>query len=192
MKKNQIALAGVAFAFVLGGAGAAFAQNVDPMQPGNAYHKFKKPIYRPLKVTPKPMAPAPVAAPGYALGNALATPFNAVGAVGGPIGIAGSVGAGAVSGATTLALSPLAGLTGGGVGISPVAAPPLPIVARYAGTGKVTTTYDEGYAQDVPVDSSGPIYKINYKESGERTVTPFSLLAFPVTGVTSAITTPFH
>lgn len=191
MKMTNVALAGVAAAFLLSGVGSAFAQNVDPQDPGNSYHKFKQPKYRPLKVTPRPMA-RPAVGPGEAVGGALAAPFNAVGAVGGPIGVAGSVAGGAVAGASTLAFAPLAGLTGGTVGISPVPAPPLPVVARYARTGKVTSTYDEGYAQDVPVDASGPIYKLNYKEAGVRTVTPFSLVAFPITAATSVITSPLR
>ncbi len=199
MKMMSVVLATVAATVV---AGSAFAQDAqsdllkkkNQIQGSRAEDHRGSAKYRPLtvsKLNAAPLAPAAGAADaGTAVGGALAAPFNAIGGVGGPVGVAGSVAGGAVSGATSLAFAPLAGLTGGSVGISPVAAPPLPIEARYANTGKVFSSYDEGYSQDVPVDASGPIYKINDKAI--RTVTPFTLAAFPLTAATSVITSPFR
>ena len=197
MKMMSVVIAAVAVSFV---AGSAFAQDADllakknQIQSSRGYDHKGSAKYRPLtvsKLNRAPLAPAAGAGdPGTAVGGALAAPFNAVGAVGGPVGIAGSVAGGAVAGATSLAFAPFAGLSGGSVGISAIAAPPLPIEARYANTGKVFSSYDEGYAQDVPVDASGPIYKISDKAI--RTVTPFTLAAFPITAATSAITSPFR
>ena len=126
------------------------------------------------------------------LGDTLASPFNAVGAAGGPIiGTgAGILGAG-IAGSTSLVTAPFAGLTGTAPGISGMPAPPLPIKARFANSGPVTSTYDEGFAQDVPVDKSGPIYMID-NTGHDRTVTPFSLLVYPISGATYALTSPLR
>ena len=178
MRKFTIVMAGLTAALLAGEMSSAFAQeppavdaaarrkvviNSNNRHPGAAK-------YRPLTVT------APVAA-GVGVADS---------AVGVATGTAGAV----VSGVGGLVSAPFAGLGGGGVGISPIAAPPLPIKARYAGTGKVFLSYDEGYSQDVPVDASGPIYKIDDK--GIRTVTPFSLAAFPLTAATTLVTAPIR
>ena len=107
------------------------------------------------------------------------------------LGVAGGVVGGTIGGVTSVVAAPLLGLSGGAVGISANPAPPLPIKARYANTGAVTTTFDEGFAQDVPVDRSGPIYMID-NTGHDRVVTPFSLVAFPALAATSIITTPFR
>ena len=168
MKKMVLVMAGLAAAMLVGEVGGASAQTMKKKMVVSNYDKKGSAKYRPLTV-------APNSTPGVV--------DNAAGVAGGIVG-------GTLAGAGTLIEAPFAGLSGGGVGISPVAAPPLPIQARYARTGKVFASYDQGYSQDVPVDASGPIYKIDDKTI--RTVTPFSLLAFPVTAATSAITAPLR
>ena len=177
MKKISVVLAGVAVAVMAVSAGSASAQDAMSMkrkaQSSNNYSKKGSAKYRPLTV----QAPASAENSGP---NSLGTPIT------GALGVVGST----VTGAASLAVSPLQALGGAPVGISPDPAPPLPIKARYAGTGKVVSSYDQGYAQDVPVDASGPIYKIDDKAM--RSVTPFTLAAFPVAGLASAITTPLR
>ncbi len=201
MRTSNVLLASVAFAF-LSGTAVSYAQTMDGEASGQArIHgqaartNIKHNGYRPLTVGGRRgvvAAPAQTAAESVnGLGAAVASPFNGVAAVGGPVGFGGSVIGGALGGATTLATAPFSGLLGGQVGISNDAAPPLPIKARYAGTGAVTTTLDAGYAQEVPVDMSGPIYQID-NGGRDRSVTPFTLLAFPITGAVSAITSPLR
>lgn len=168
MKKMVLVMAGLAATMLIGEIGSASAQMMRKKVVVDDYNKKGSAKYRPLTVGPKPTS----------------------GVVENAAGVAGGVVGGAIAGAGTLIQAPFAGLSGGAVGISPVAAPPLPIEARYARTGKVFASYDQGYSQDVPVDASGPIYKINDKSI--RTVTPFSLLAFPITAATSAITAPLR
>lgn len=169
MKKMVLVMAGLAAAMLIGEVGGASAQMMKKKVTVHSdYNKKGSAKYRPLTVGAKPTG-------GVAADAA---------------GVAGGVVGGTLAGAGTLIEAPFAGLTGGSVGISPVAAPPLPIQARYARTGKVFASYDQGYSQDVPVDSSGPIYKIDDKAT--RTVTPFSLAAFPITAATSALTAPLR
>ena len=52
-------------------------------------------------------------------------------------------------------------------------------------------TVQEGYAQPVPVDKSGPIYMLD-ADAAARKVTPFSLIAYPLTGITSIISSPLR
>lgn len=167
MKKMVLVMAGLAATMLIGEVGGASAQMMKKKVVVSNYDKKGSAKYRPLTVGAKPSSVAGDAA-----------------------GVAGGVVGGTVAGVGTLIQAPFAGLSGGSVGISPVAAPPLPIEARYARSGKVFASYDQGYSQDVPVDNSGPIYKI--KDDAIRTVTPFSLLAFPVTAATSAITAPLR
>ncbi len=187
--------AGVAAAVLATAAGAAFAQTAQDagttMYPGqhhNAHHATAgiKGSYHPLTVSPAPVpvaAPAPVN-PITGVGDALATPFNTLGAPGQIVG-------GSIAGASSIAAAPFNGLFGTAPGISANPAPPLPIKARFVGTGAVTATFDEGFSQDVPVDKSGPIYMID-NTGHDRTVTPFSLLAFPVTAATYTLTQPLR
>lgn len=189
MINRNVVMAGVALTFIASGVATAFAQDaVVPTYPTHKrYHRPGTEQYRPLTVGPKQtsipsQATAAPAGVGTGLGTAVAAPFNAVGipAVG---GIAG--------GTANLAIAPLNGLFGGSVGISADAAPPLPIKARFANTGAVETSFDEGFSQDVPVDKTGPIYMID-NTGHDRTVTPFTLAAFPLTAATSAITSPLR
>lgn len=168
MKKMVLVMASLAAVLLVGEAGGASAQMMKKkVTVRSDYNKKGSAKYRPLTVAAKPTGVADDA-----------------------VGVAGGVLSGTVAGAGTLIAAPFAGLTGGSVGISPVAAPPLPIQARYARSGKVFASYDQGYSQDVPVDNSGPIYKIDDKAT--RTVTPFSLAAFPITAAASAITAPLR
>lgn len=204
MKHSKIMLAGVAVAMMAGGAVTGFAQGAPDAATGVPMKRMVKTHghaariqqtadeqgYRPLTVGAPPVVATPATAVG-GIGDALASPFNSAAGVGGPIGAGFGIAGSTIGGATTLATAPLAGLFGGPVGISPTPASPLPIKARYANTGAVESTIAEGYTQDVPVDKSGPIYQID-PDAPSRKVTPFSLLAFPITGVTSAITTPLR
>ena len=190
MKNSKVVLASVAVAFLSGSVATASAQGAPDSVTGVPTKKMHvhgqaartniktEAGYRPLTVGPKPAPTAADAVTG--VGTAIATPFATVPVLGGAIG-----------GATTLAASPLTGLFGGQPGISADRAPPLPIKARYANTGAVTTTLDDGYAQEVPVDRSGPIYMID-NGGKDRSVTPFSLVVFPITGATYAITQPLR
>ena len=204
MINRNVLMSGIAAAVLVAASSVSFAQMAPQPagEPGtdmypNRHHGVHhatagvKGTPHTLTVTPRPVA-APVVDPITGVTTALASPFNAVGAAGGPIvgtgfGVAGS----AITGAGTIIGAPFAGLTGTAPGISGNAAPPLPIKARFAGTGPVASTFDEGFAQDVPVDKSGPIYMID-NTGHDRTVTPFSLLAFPISGATYAITSPLR
>lgn len=197
MKNSKLVMTVAAFALLSGGVAAAFAQDAVPEA---APHVHRPVGYRPLTVGRHTIHPAAavVAAPVAAtagvvggLGNAIATPFNSLEAVGGPIGAVGGTVGGTVGGVVDLAVSPLGAIAGGPVGISNDAAPPLPIKARYAGTGAVANTVDEGYLQEVPVDKSGPIYMLD-NGGHDRVVTPFTLAAAPVAGALSIATSPFR
>lgn len=188
MKSSNLLMAGVTLAFLVGGVGSAFAQaqSVGPTD-ANPYNRKKTShghaartdiqnnTYRPLTVSPTGVAPLDagvgVAGAGVGLG----------------LGAAGSV----LGGVGSLVTAPISGLGGGQVGISGDVAPPIPIKARYAGTGAVSNTVEEGYTQPIPVDKSGPIYMLDNDAKG-RSVTPFSLFAFPLTGATSIITSPLR
>jgi hypothetical protein len=192
MKKHTVLLAGVAAALVLT-AGMASAQTMDPKLKRHHYGSHGAKDMHPLTVSPAPR-PAPMAGPAdvvTGIGGALATPFNAVGAAAGPVGVGAGVVGTTIGGVTSVVAAPFAGLAGGPVGISPNPAPPLPIKARFAGTGAVSATFDEGFSQDVPVDKSGPIYMID-NTGHDRVVTPFSLVAFPAVAATSIISAPFR
>ncbi|WP_131113331.1 hypothetical protein [Lichenihabitans psoromatis] len=204
MKNSKLVMAGVALAFLSGGVASAFAQGAPDDVSGVKSRKMHvhgqaartnvktEAGYRPLTVGAPRVARVPTPAESVnGLGAAVASPFNGIAAVGGPIGVGGSVIGGAIGGATSIATAPLGALLGAPVGISNDLAPPLPIKARYAHTGPVTTTLDDGYAQEVPVDRSGPIYMID-NGGKDRTVTPFTLLIFPVTGAVSALTSPLR
>lgn len=189
MKHNVVILAGMAASFLFS-AGLASAQTDEPLKQ-HRYGTHKQKDIRPLTVSPAP-APVGPGAVAAGIGGALASPFNSVGStIGGPVGAGVGVIGSTITGATTVIGAPFAGLAGGPVGISANPAPPLPIKARFANTGAVIGTFDEGFQQDVPVDRSGPIYMID-NTGHDRVVTPFSLVAFPVTAVTSIASTPFH
>lgn len=194
MKNSKLVMTAAALAFLSGGIASAFAQDAAPA-PVPRVHR-QPAGYRPLTVGARhaPVtheAPAPAEGFGTGLGNAIATPFNGIAAVGGPIGTGGALAGGVVGGAVDVAVSPFAAIAGGPVGISNDAAPPLPIKARYAGTGAVANTIDEGYLQEVPVDKSGPIYMID-NGGHDRVVTPFTVAAAPVAATLSIATSPFR
>lgn len=202
MKSSNVLMAGVALAFLAGGIGSAFAQaqSTGPSDE-NPYNRKKvshghaarsdqqNNTYRPLTVSPTGVAPvdAGVGVADVGLGAA----GGILGGVGTGIGDIGSGVGGAIGGAGSLVQAPFAGLSGGSVGISGSAVPPLPIKARYANSGAVADSVDEGFTKPVPVDKSGPIYMLD-ENATTRAVTPFSLLAFPLTGITSIISSPFR
>ena len=118
-----------------------------------------------------------VAAPAQAQPG-ITSPFGLVTA---PIGFAGNI-----------IQAPLNGLSQAfGFGPAIVASRPLPIVARYADAGPVTDSVNQGWAQPVPLAANGPIYKLEeVKNTG--TVSPFTLIAAPITAATTLAATPFN
>lgn len=195
MKKSNLLMAGVALAFLTSGVGSAFAQaqrvsatDENPYSRKKVAHGHaarggvQDNTYRPLTVSPTGVAPADTAG-------------GVIGGVGAGVGgILGGVGTGlgtGLGGVGTIAAAPFNGLAGGPVGISADPAPPLPIKARYANTGPVADSIEEGYTKPVPVDKSGPIYMLD-NTAASRSVTPFSLIAYPLTGVTSIISSPLR
>ena len=177
MKSSNLLMAGVALAFLAGGVNSAFAQaqSVGPTDQ-NPYSRKKvshghaarsdiqNNTYRPLTVSPTGVAPVDAG-----------------------VGVADAV----LGGVGSLVTAPISGLGGGSVGISPDVAPPIPIKARYANTGPVADSIEEGYTKPIPVDKSGPIYMLD-NDAKARTITPFSLFAFPLTGATSILTSPLR
>lgn len=195
MKKSNLLMAGVALAFLTGGVGSTLAQaqgvSASDTNPYNRKknthgHAARTDIqntgYRPLTVSPNG------AGPGGVIGGVGAGVGGLVGGIGTGVGTGVN---GALGGVGTIVAAPFNGLAGGPVGISGDAAPPLPIKARFANTGPVTDSIEQGYAQPVPVDRSGPIYMLD-KDAKSRSVTPFSLIAYPLTGVTSIISSPLR
>lgn len=190
MKIQTVLMAGVA-AVTLAAGGVAFAQtpedagtNMFPGEHHGAHHATAGMKGRPLTVR-RTMAPAPGPVnPITGVTTAVATPFNGLGAPGQVIGSS-------ITGAGVIASAPFGGLMGMTPGLSADVAPPLPIKARYAGTGPVKATFDEGFSQDVPVDGSGPIYQID-NTGRDRTVTPFSLIAAFPAAATYAVTSPLR
>lgn len=120
--------------------------------------------YKPLTVA-APVAPPPPAGP------ALGAPVAAIGG---------------------LVTAPLNGLSQA-FGFGAVGGPsrPLPIVAKYDGVGPVTDSVNQGWAQPVPVAANGPIYKLE-PVSNSGTVSPFTLIAAPITAATTLATVPLN
>ncbi len=196
MKTSKLLMTGATLAFLAGGIGSAFAQaqSTGPTD-DNPYNRKKvthghaarsniqNNTYRPLTVSPAGVVAAPVAAGADVAGAGIGL---GLGAANTGIGAAGTI----LGGVGGLVTAPIAGLGGGAVGISPDAASALPIKARYANAGPVADSVEEGWLKPVPVDKSGPVYELD--TSNSRSITPFSLFAFPLTGVTSIITSPLR
>lgn len=143
-------------------AGTAVTASAQDMMMRKKPHGYAARTSRPLTVT-RP-APAPAVNPLTA-----------------PIGVAGQI-----------VTAPLNGLSQA-FGYGPIGGParPLPIVARYAGAGPVTTTVPQGWAQDVPISANGPIYKLE-PVSNSGGVSPFSVIAAPITAATTLAATPIN
>ncbi len=125
-------------------------------------HGYAARVSHPLTVRP----PAPAAA---------VNPLTA------PIGLAGQI-----------VTAPLSGLSQAfGYGAIGGPARPLPIVARYAGVGPVTTTVPQGWAQDVPIAANGPIYKLE-PVSNAGGASPFAVIAAPITAATTLAAAPIN
>ncbi len=58
----------------------------------------------------------------------------------------------------------------------------------YANAGKEQAKIDEGWAEPVPVDFSGPIYVV---ENGDPTVSPLSLIGAPISAIGQVAQSPF-
>ena len=125
------------------------------------------------RTSPRPLTVAKPATP-----PAPPSPFGLVTA---PIGFAGS-----------LATAPLSGLSQA-FGYGPIGGPakPLPIVARYAGAGPVTDSVNQGWDKGVPVSANGPVYKLQPVDNAGG-VSPFALIAAPITAATTIAATPFN
>ena len=166
--KFSSAVAVLAATVVCGSTIAASAQDVLPKKRSNGYASRigSREKARPLTVS---AAPQPAPAPGL------------TGVVTAPIAVAGQI-----------ATAPLSGLSQA-FGYGPIGGPakPLPIVARYAGAGPVTDSINQGWAQPVPVAANGPIYKLE-PVSNNGGVSPFALIAAPITAATTIAAAPFN
>ena len=199
MKFSNTLMAGVALAFLAGSAGSAFAQAQSTgASDDNPYNRKKvthghaartniqNESYRPLTVSPTGVAPVDA---GVAAGAGVAG--AGLGVAGGILGGVGSATGDILGGAPGLVSGPFGALSGGTVGISGDIAPPIPIKAQYAHSGPVSDSVEEGYNKPIPVDKSGPIYMLD-NDAKSRSVTPFSLIAFPLEGAASIATSPFR
>lgn len=63
-----------------------------------------------------------------------------------------------------------------------------PTAVKYVGAGAVAASIDEGFAQPVPVDKSGPIYVV---QNGDPTVSPLSIIGAPIAVAGQIAQTPF-
>ena len=60
---------------------------------------------------------------------------------------------------------------------------------RYVNSGAETDKIDEGWAQPVPVDRSGPIYVV---ENGDPTISPLVFIGAPIAAAGSIAQLPFR
>ena len=160
------AVAVLAATAIFGSSIAASAQDVMPKKRTNGYASRvgERERARPLTVSTPPQQ-----APG--LGSIVTA----------PIALAGQI-----------AVAPLSGLSQA-FGYGPIGGPakPLPVVSRYAGVGPVTDSVNQGWAQPVPVAANGPIYKLE-PVSNSGNVSPFALIAAPITAATTLAAAPFN
>lgn len=157
------------------GTDVAFAQTAAGEADATHLTKRYNSTRRPLTVRRAPVA-APVAA-------AVAAPVAAVTAVTAPV-------AGIVS-PVTGAASTIVGLPFQALGsVFPAGGPRAGGVTpvRYAGAGAEAAKIDEGWAQPVPVDKSGPIYVV---ANGDPTVSPMSIIGAPIAVAGQIVQTPF-
>ena len=63
-----------------------------------------------------------------------------------------------------------------------------PTAVRYANSGPETNKIDEGFAQPVPVDRSGPIFVV---QNGDPTVSPLTFIGAPIAAAGTLTTVPF-
>ncbi|MDX7952905.1 hypothetical protein P7D22_17200 [Lichenihabitans sp. Uapishka_5] len=169
-------LAAVAAVVVAGSVGVASAQTAETVTvPVKKTTKgYASRVSAPLRTRTLTVA-APVGAPPAQPG--ITSPFGLVTA---PIGFAGN-----------LINAPLGGLSQAfGFGPLTTQSRPLPIVARYADAGAVTDSVNQGWAQPVPVSANGPVYKLDEVKGGS--VSPFTIIAAPLTATTTLISTPFN
>ncbi len=160
-------------AIVAGSVGVASAQTTETVTvPAKRIHKGQAARNSaPLQTRTLTVAAPPTAQPG------ITSPFGLAAA---PIGLAG-----------TFVTTPLNGISQAfGLGPVNVGTRPLPIVARYADAGPVSDSISEGWAQPVPVSANGPVYKLEEMKPGS--VSPFTLIAAPITAATTVAETPFN
>lgn len=164
-------------AIVAGSVGVASAQTAETVtvpakKAAKGYAARTSEQQKTRTLTVAAPAQAPAAQPG------ITSPFGLVTA---PIGLAGNI-----------IQAPLNGISQAfGFGPTVGQSRPLPIVARYADAGPVTDSVSEGWAQPVPVSANGPVYKLeDVKNAGS--VSPFSLIAAPITAATTLAATPFN
>lgn len=126
-------------------------------------------VRRPLTVRRRIVRRAPavvVAAPAVAPGPVVAAPIAAASTlVGLPFQVLG-------------AAFPAGGPRKGGV-----------TAVRYVGAGAETTKIDEGWAEAVPVDKSGPIFVV---ENGDPTISPLTFVGAPIAAAGSIAQLPFR
>ena len=155
----------MALAGFVGSNVSASAQMSDPMMDkthlSKRYHDNM--VRRPLTVRRRMAAPAVVAAPG----PVVAAP---------------------VAAASTLVALPfqvLGGVFPGGNGPRKGGV----TAVRFAGSGAETDKIDEGWAQPIPVDRSGPIYVV---ENGDPTISPLTFIGAPIQAAGSIAQLPFR
>ena len=122
--------------------------------------------YHPLTVRRRRVPAAVVAVPA---------PAPAPGIIGGPVGVAGTI-VGAPFTVLNTIFPPPGGRSGGVTAV------------RYANAGAEEAKIDEGFAQPVPVDKSGPIFVV---QNGDPTVSPLTFIGAPIAAIGSLTQVPF-
>ncbi|HEX4767106.1 MAG TPA: hypothetical protein VH414_12625 [Lichenihabitans sp.] len=163
MFKFNTAVAALALA---GLAGTTIAASADPLQNEMPQYRRHHPAYhyRPLTVVRR-RAPVVVAAPAAPV---VAAPGVVTGAASTLVGLPFQVLGG---------IFPAPGPRKGGV-----------TEVRYENAGAETAKIDEGFAQPVPVDKSGPIYVV---ENGDPTISPLTFIGAPIRAAGTIAQTPF-
>ncbi len=158
----------VALAGFVGGIASASAQDATMMRRVDKTHLSKRyhetMVRRPLTVRRRVAAPVVAAA---ATGAAVAAPVAAASTI---VSLPFQVLGGAFPGG--------AGPRKGGV-----------TAVRYVNAGAETDKIDEGWAQPVPVDRSGPIYVV---ENGDPTISPLVFIGAPIAAAGSIAQLPFR
>ncbi len=166
---TKAALPAVAGLAIAGLVGTTIAASADPLQnemPQYRRHHVAAYHYRPLTVVRR-RAPVVVAAPAAPVVVAPA-PGVVTGAASTLVGLPFQVLGG---------IFPAPGPRKGGV-----------TAVRYENAGAETAKIDEGFAEPVPVDKSGPIFVV---ENGDPTISPLTFIGAPIRAAGTIAQTPF-
>ncbi len=165
---TKAALPAVAALTIAGLVGTTIAASADPLQnemPQYRKHHAAPYHYRPLTVVRR-RAPVVVAAPVVA--PIVAAPGVITGTASTLVGLPFQVLGG---------IFPAPGPRKGGV-----------TAVRYENAGAEQAKIDEGFAEPVPVDRSGPIYVV---ENGDPTISPLTFIGAPIRAAGTIAQTPF-